>query len=289
MWKIPLAFMLFVSLNLLPADAAPDRPPEAEKQQSMQKNQQAEEQIIVPPFNIPEKDVVDMKEKIQRLKPVIEKDSELSRLKIVDIDEIPGIVPKVRLAFGYGTVLRLPFVFSGDDVAIGAREKFTIEIKDGALVIFPVREFKSTNLIVFEKKDETSIPHHYLLVEDGASGEADLTVNVKRLGTTDLASATDAMVHAIMTQQLPEKGSAGEFLLEGRSPVLTKLDAYPFIRMMRLTKPDRYIFMIAGKVTPVGEADFWIYPGNNMSIIASHQRELTVRRIIDGKIFKNTR
>jgi len=288
-WKILLAFMLFVSLNPLPADAAPERSPETEKPQSMQKNQQAEEQIIVPPFNIPEQDIVDMKEKIQRLKPVIEKDGELSRVKIVDIDEIPGVVPKVRLAFGYGTVLRLPFAFSGEDVAIGAREKFTIEIKDGALVIFPVKEFKSTNLIVFEKKDEGSIPHHYLLLEDGASGEADLTVNVKRRGPTDLASATDAMVHTIMTQQLPEKGSAAEFLLEGRSPVLTKLDAYPFIRMMRLTKPDLYIFMIADQVTPVGGADFWIYPGNNMSVVGSRQRELTVRRIIDGKIFKNDR
>ena len=51
------------------------------------------------------------------------------------------------------TVLSLPFSFAGDDVAIGAREKFNIEVKDGTLVIFPVKEFKATNLIVFEKKD----------------------------------------------------------------------------------------------------------------------------------------
>lgn len=289
MWKILLAFLLFVFLNLLPADAAPDKSAEAEKQQQLQKSRQAEDPIIVPPFDIPENDIVEMKEKVQRLKPIIEKDKELSRLKIIDIDEVPGMVPRLHLAYGYGTVLRLPFAFAGEDVALGARDRFNIEVKDGALVIFPVKEFKSTNLIVFEKKNETSIPHHYLLMEDGVSGEADLTVSVKRRDTANLASATDAMVRVITTRQLPQKGSAEDLLLEGRSPVLTKLDAYPFIRMMKLTKPDLYVFMIAGKVTPLGDADFWIDLGNGMSIIASRQRELTVRRILDGKTFKNAR
>lgn len=286
MWKILLAFILFVFLSLLPANAAPDKAPETEKQQ-LQKAQQTEDPIIVPPFDIPEKDVLEMKEKAQRLKPIIEKDKELSRMKIIDVDEMPEMVPRLRLAYGYGTVLSLPFSFAGDDVAIGAREKFNIEVKDGTLVIFPVKEFKATNLIVFEKKDEISIPHHYLLVEDGASGEADLTVNVKRRDITDLRSATDAMVRIITSQQYPEKGSAEDRLLADRSLQLLKLDAYPFIRMMKLTNPDLYIYMIAAKVTPVGNADFWLDLGNGRTIIASRQRELTVRRINDGKTFKH--
>ncbi len=57
--------------------------------------------------------------------------------------------------------------------------------------------------------------------------------------------------------------------------------------MMKLAKPDLYIFMIAGKVTPVGNADFWLDLGNGTTIIASRQRELTVRRINDGKTFKH--
>lgn len=289
MLKILLAFILFGFLNLLPADAAPDKSSETEKPQQSQKSQQAEDPMIVPPFDIPENDIVEMKEKVQRLKPVIEKDKELSRLKIIDVDEVPGMVPRVHLAYGYGTVLRLPFAFTVEDVALGARERFSIEIRDGTLVIFPIREFKSTNLIVFERKDETSVPHHYLLVEDGASGEADLTVSVKRRDVTDITSAADAMVRVITTQQLPDKGSADDLLLEGRSPVLKKLDAYPFIRMMRLTKPNLYVFMIAGKVAPVGDADFWIDLGNGLSVIATRQREVTVRRMLDGKTFKNAR
>jgi len=286
-WKILLAFTLFVFLNLLAADAAPDKSPETEKQQQeLQKNQLVEDQIIVPPFDLPEKDIVEMKEKVQRLKPIIEKDKELSRMKVVDIYEVPGTVPRLRLAYGYGSVLNLPFSFTGEDVAIGAREKFNIEIKDGSLVIFPVKEFKATNLVVFEKKDQGSVPHHYLLVEDGSSGEADLTVNVRGRDINGLTSAIDAMVRIITTWQLPGKGSAEDLLLEGRSPSLTKLDTYPFVRMMSLTKPDLYIFMVAGKVAPVGNAEFWLDPGNGTSIIASRQRELTVRRILDGKTFK---
>jgi hypothetical protein len=102
----------------------------------------------------------------------------------------------------------------------------------------------------------------------------------------DLTSATDAMVRIIITQHLPEKGSAEDFLLEGRLPSLTKLDAYPFVRVMKLTKPDLYVFMISGKASPVGNAEFWIDPGNGTSIIGSRQPDLTVRRIADGKIFK---
>ncbi len=284
MWKTLLAFTLFVFLNPLAADAAPEKSSGTEKHEEQRRA--VEDQIIVPPFDLPEKDVVEMKDKVQRLKPIIEKDQELLRMKIVDMDEVPGIVPKLRLAYGYGSVLNLPFSFSADDVAIGAREKFNIEIKDGSLVIFPVKEFKTTNLIIFEKKSEGSAPHHYLLVEDGTSGEADLTVNIKRRDIYDLKSATDAMVRTITTLQLPEKGSVEDLLLMGRSPSLTRLDTYPFTRMMSLVKPELYVFMIAGKVMPVGNAEFWLDLGNGTSIIASRQREVTVRRILDGKTFK---
>lgn len=283
MWKTLLAFTLFVFLSQLPADAAPDKPPEPEKQQ--QQKHLPEEPVIVPPFDLSEKDVTEMKDKVRRLKPIMEKDRELARTKIIDVQEVTGLVPRLRLAYGYGTVLNLPFPFSGDDVAIGAREKFSIEIKDNSLVIFPIKEFKATNLIVFEKKDSGSFPHHYLLVEDAASGEADLTVNVKRHGADDLASATDAMVRVITAGRLPEKGSAEDILLEGRSPSLITLDSRPFLRMMKLTKPDMYVFMIAGKVSPVGNAEFWIDLGNGASVIGSRRHELTVRRIADGKIF----
>ena len=284
MWKTLLAFTLFVFLILPAADAAADRPVETEKQQ--QQKHLPEDQVIIPPFDLPEKDIVEMKDKAQRLKPIIEKDRDLTRIKIIDIEEIPGIVPKLHLAYGYGTVLNLPFSFAGEDVAIGSREKFTIEIKDTSLVIFPLKEFKTTNLIVFEKKDGISLPHHYLLAEDLSSGEADLTVNVRRRSVNDVSSATDAVVRMITTQNLPEKGSAEDLLLEGRSPSLVKLDEYPFLSMMKLVKPDLYVFMIAGRVSPVGTAEFCIDLGNGTSIIGSRQPRVAVRRISDGKTFR---
>jgi hypothetical protein len=282
-WKTLLAFTLFVFLSQLAADAAPDKTPEQEKQQ--QQKHLPEDPVVAPPFDLPEKDVVEMKDKARRLKPIMEKDRELTRMKIINMQEVGGIVPKLRLAYGYGTVLNLPYSFSGDDIAIGAREKFNVEIKDNSLVIFPIKEFKATNLIVFEKKDGSSVPHHYLLVEDAASGEADLTVNIQRHGPDDLASSTDAIVRVITRGCLPEKGSADDLLLEGRTPSLVKLDVRPFLHMMKLTKPDLYVFMIAGKVSPVGNAEFWIDLGNGISVIGSRQRELAVRRIADGKMF----
>jgi len=265
------------------AEAAPDMPQETPKQQ-------AEGQIVVPPFDLPEKDIVEMKEKVQRLKPLIEKDHELARARERDVDEVPGAVPTIHLSYGYGSVINLPYSFSVDDIAIGAREKFNIETRGNSLIIFPVREFKSTNIIVFERTQAgDQLPHHYLLVENGASGEADLTVNVRRSGMGGVSDITDAMVRVITTQRIPEKGTAEDILLEGRSPSLTNLSDYPFIRMMKLQKPELHVFMIAGKVMPVGDADFALDLGNGTSVVASRSREITVRRVGDGKTFRNSR
>lgn len=279
MWKILSVsiFLFFLSVQV-PETASGE-------EGETKKPKQPEEQILVPPFDLPEKDIIEMKDKANRLKPLIEKDKELARMKIRDIDEVPGIIPRFKVAYGYGSVINLPFSFTEEDVAVGARDKFTIEIKGRALVIFPVKEFKSTNVIVFEKTDEAVIPHHYLLVEDGASGEADLTVSMKRRESGDLKDSTDAMVRVITTARLPEKDSAEDILLKDRSPSFAKIDEYPFIRMMSLAKPDLYVFMIAGRVVPVTQAEFWLDLGNDSSIIASRTRDVTVRRIVDGKTF----
>lgn len=282
MWITLSVCILFVFLNLPVVEAAPEQPSETPKQQ-------VEGQIIVPPFDLPEQDILAMKEKVQRLKPLIEKDRELSRMRERDIDEVPGVIPRIRLAYGYGSVINLPYRFSLDDIAIGARETFNIESRGNSLIIFPVKEFKSTNIVVFEKTQGAPVAHHYLLVEDGASSEADFTVNIKRGGLGGLTDATEAMVRVITTQRIPEKGTADDILLEGRSPSLTNLSAYPFIRMMKLSKPELHVFMIAGKVMPVGNAEFSVDPGNGTSVVALRGREITVRRIADGKAFTNSR
>jgi len=281
-WKTLSVCILSVSLSLPVVEAAPEQSSETPKQQ-------AEGQILVPPFDLPEKDILELKEKAQRLKPLIEKDRELSRMRERDIDETPGVVPTIRLAYGYGSVINLPYSFSVDDIAIGAREKFNIETRGGSLIIFPVREFKSTNIIVFERTQGEQVPHHYLLVEDGASGEADLTVNVRREGLRGGTDITDAMVRVITTQRIPERGTAEDILLAGRSPSLTNLTAYPFIRMMKLVRPELHVFMIAGKMMPVGDAEFALDLGNGTSVVASRGRDITVRRVADGKTFTNGR
>lgn len=274
--------ILSVFLSLPVAEAAPETPQEVPKQQ-------AEGQIVVPPFDLPEKDIVEMKEKAQRLKSLIEKDRVLSRMRERDIDEVPGVVPTIRLAYGYGSVINLPYSFSVDDIAIGSREKFSIEVRGNSLIIFPVKEFKSTNIIVFEGSQGERVPHHYLLVEDGASGEADLTVTIRRGGTGGVTDTTEAMVRIITTRRIPEKGSVEDILLGDRSPSLTDLGTYPFIRMMKLASPELHVFMIAGKVMPVGDAEFVMDLGNGTSVVASRSREITVRRVGDGKTFTNGR
>ncbi|OPY04715.1 MAG: hypothetical protein A4E61_00588 [Syntrophorhabdus sp. PtaB.Bin184] len=283
MWRTLSACILSVFLSLPVAEAAPEQPVETPKQQ-------AEGQIVVPPFDLPEKDILEMKEKAQRLKPLIEKDRELSRMRERVIDEVPGVVPVIHLAYGYGSVINLPYSFNVEDIAIGAREKFSIETRGNSLIIFPVREFKSTNIVVFERTQAgDQVSHHYLLVENGASGEADLTVNVRRSGMGGVTEITDAIVRIITTQRIPEKGAVEDILLEGRSPSLTELGTYPFIRMMKLVKPELHVFMIAGKVMPVGNAEFALDLGNGTSVVASRSREITVRRIADGKTFSITR
>ncbi len=282
MWRTLSVCILFVFLNLPATDAATDQMAEARKQP-------AETQITIPPFDLPEEDIREIKEKVQRLKPLIEKDRELSRMRVRDIGEVPGVVPRIHLAYGYGTVINLPYVFTVDDIAIGAREKFTVETKGNSLVIFPVSEFKSTNIVVFERSQGEPVPHHYVLVEDGASGEADLTVNIKRGSLGAGVDLTDAMVRVITTRRIPEKGTAEDILLEGRSPSLTELAAYPFIRMMKLSGPELHVFMIAGKVMPVGGHEFCVDLGNGTSVVASRDREITVRRVGDGKTFTNAR
>ncbi len=281
MWRTLSACILSVFLNLPVVEGAPDAPQEIPKQQT-------EGQIVVPPFDLPEKDIVEMKEKVRRVKPLIEKDCELSRMRVRDIDEVPGVVPTIRLAYGYGSVINLPYSFGVDDIAIGSREKFSIEVRGNSLIIFPVKEFKSTNIIVFERSEGEEVPHHYLLVEDGASGEADLTVTVTRGSMSGVTDTTEAMVRIITTRCIPEKGSAEDILLGDRSPSLTDLGDYPFIRMMKLMKPELHVFMIAGKVMPVGDAEFAMDLGNGTSIVASRSREITVRRVADGKTFTSS-
>ncbi len=93
----------------------------------------------------------------------------------------------------------------------------------------------------------------------------------------------------ITTRRIPEKGSVEDILLGDRSPSLTDLGTYPFIRMMKLASPELHVFMIAGKVMPVGDAEFVMDLGNGTSVVASRSREITVRRVGDGKTFTNGR
>lgn len=272
--------ILFASLSLPAVEAAPEKT-------ITSTTESRGEQVIIPPFDLDDDDILRMKEKVQKIKPLLEKDRELAYTRVRDIYEIPGIVPRINLAYGYGTVINLPYTFNGSNIATGALEKFHVEVKGSSLIIFPVKEFKSTNIIVFEDAGNAMVPHHYLLIEDSASGGADLTVNIKRGSSGTVPDTIDAMVRVITTQRVPEKGTNESILLAGRSPSLTNLTGYPFVRMMKLTQPDLYVFMIAQRVTPVGHAEFWVNTGTGTTIVASRSSKITVRRIIDGKTLSN--
>jgi hypothetical protein len=59
--------------------------------------------------------------------------------------------------------------------------------------------------------------------------------------------------------------------------------------MMKLLRPELHVFMIAEKVMPVGDHEFCVDLGNGTSVVASRGREITVRRVGDGKTFTNAR
>ena len=287
MWRILLVCILSVFLSPWAAEAAQEKPSGASEEQK-----QNVEQIMVPPFDLPEDDIRQMKEKMKRLKPLLEKDGELAHIMVRDVDEIPGVVPRINLAYGYGTVINLPYTFNAEGIVIGAKEKFDVRTKGGSLIIFPIKEFKSTNVVVFEEKEGGGavIPHHYLLVEDSASGGADLTVNIRKPEYGAATDMVDAVVRTISTRIIPGKGTAEGVLLAGRYPSLTDLaHEYPFVRMMKLSQPDLYVYMIAQRVTPAGEYDFYVEIDARNTIIASRTPGITVRRITDGKTFTKAR
>lgn len=275
--------ILAVLVSLSPADRAAAQQGTAQGQGN---ESSGPGKTLAPPIDLDIGDIKEVKEKVDRIKPLIEKDRELTTIRVREIEAGERAVPRIQLAHGYGTVITLPFQFELANVALGNREKFQVDAKGNSLIIFPLQEFKATNLVVFENTaDGEFVPHHYLLIENSQSGVADFTVKVNRQTPGSVQNFTDAVIKALSTQRIPDKETTGWPFFEGRAPVISNMSAGPFMRKLTLLSPDLTVYMVNGRVTPLGDVEWSAYPDGRTTIMATKKDRLTVRRISDGKTF----
>lgn len=258
------------------------------QQQEQGKESQGQGKVLAPPIDLNISDIKEVKEKINKIKPLIEKDRELTTTRVREIEAGNRTVPRIQLAHGYGTVIVLPFQFELANVALGNKDKFQVDAKGNSLIIFPLQEFKATNLVVFESTaDGEFVPHHYLLVENSQSGVADFTVKVNKQKPGSVENLTDAVIKALSTQRIPNKETMDWSFFEGRAPVISNMNTAPFMRKLTLLSPDLTVYMINGRVTPLGDVEWSAYPDGKTTIVAIKKGRLTVRRIDDGKTFSS--
>lgn len=254
--------------------------------------------LDIPAADVSEEDIAKFKARADKLKPLLERDREV-RPRVRQVSEDRGRISKIFLTQGYGTVISLPFAFTLDGVALGDKSKFQVEAKDNSLVIYPLKQFKQTNLIVFEtvKKGNPSV-HQYLLVEDSLKVSTDFQVNVQAAdtgwigaGPVSASSVNDdsfntAVINTVIRGRVPERDTAEGLILEGRSPLLSPIkDKLPFLQKLTLTAPALYVYLINDRVTPVGSAEWVSYLDGSTTVVASLSKEVSVRRLYDGKIF----
>ncbi len=249
---------------------------------------QKQNKAPAPPVDLDIADIREVKEKVAKIKPLIETDRELTTIRVREIEAGSRAVPKIELAYGYGTAIVLPFQFDLANVALGNKEKFHVDAKGNSLIIFPLQEFKTTNLIVFESTaDGEVVPHHYLLVENSQAGTADFTVKVNKQKPGSAQNLIDAVIKALSTQHVPGKETAEWAFFEGRAAVISNMGASPFMRKLTLLSPNLTVYMINGRVTPLGDVDWSAYPDSKTTIVATKKDRLTVRRVGDGKAFSS--
>jgi len=259
---------------------------EAASEPAIDKGPQGQGKVIAPPIDLDVKDIKEIKGKIEKIKPLIEKDREITNIRIRDIEYRPGVVPRIQLAHGYGTVIVLPYQFEISNIALGDKDKFNVEVKGTSVILFPTQEFKTTNMVVFETAPGGElVPHHYMLVENSHNGVADLTVRVHKPKAGLAMDSTGAIVKAITTHHIPEKETYEGMFFDGRSPSLKNTVSLPFVRKLTLVSPDLNVYLMNGKYTPVGDVEWSIYPDSKTTIVATRGKGVTMRRLSDGKTF----
>jgi len=251
-----------------------------------EKAAQSAAKLLAPPIDLDIKDIKEMKGRVEKVKPLLEKDKELTDVKVREIQYRPGVVPRIHLAHGYGTVIVLPYQVEASNIALGDREKFRVEVKGTSVVIFPLQEFKTTNMVVFETVPGGDlVPHHYMLVENSQAGVADLTVRVHKPKVGDETDPNGAIMKALMTRRIPGKESYEGMFFEGRSPVVNDMTQFPFLRKLSLVSPDLNVYLIDGKYIPVGDVEWSVYLDGKTTVVATRAKSLTVKRASDGKTF----
>ncbi|MBT9166683.1 MAG: hypothetical protein DDT19_00007 [Syntrophomonadaceae bacterium] len=223
---------------------------------------------IIPPRDISEKEILELKKQAMKIRMLMEQDLKAT----TKIRNIPGVfspAPIIRVGVGYATVITLPFEFELKNVALGERW-FTVEKRKNSVIIFPLKPFRTTNLIIYDT--EKMEPKQLIITESLGTGEIDITVNIGR-GREN--AYQDAIINSIMT---------GKTLNE--SDVIQNLSQtqFPFIKLLRLASPRLFIFLVEGRYTPATESEWFAYIGDKMTVIAVKTEALQIRRNYDGKI-----
>jgi hypothetical protein len=159
---------------------------------------------------------------------------------------------KILTAVGYGTIIRVPFEIRPENgVVVGDKESFRVEILDPVrVVVFPVRPFWSSNLVIFSK-EEGNPPVLLFLEEAYGTGKADYYVEVLKGGEAEMD--VDSLLSLASTGK--SLGNAAADAL--RSPECRKGEGR--IRMMcRLVRPDYRVLVLDGAMECLTGCDLWV-------------------------------
>lgn len=231
-----------------------------------------------PLYELDEKDIVEMKEKAIKIKKAIEQDKPV-KPKIRDVAAFPGKAPVIYLAHRYATVITLPYQVEEDDIALGDKTAFNVKVRGNILTIFPLKQFKQTNMVILSK---TAGVHHYTLVEDSSSESADYHVNVKT--SSSVPSASDALSRIAIGGEVPAPDTMQAQLFEGRDLVVHRGDGAPVLRKVVLSNPLYTVYLLDGKYVPsTGGADWYSHVSSRSTVVATKGGEISMRRVGDGK------
>ena len=234
------------------------------------------------PYDVDEKEIKELRERARRVREVME----ITRVidpRVREIIEIPGKIPEINLTQGYGTVISLPYLFEIEDIALGDKTLFSIDVRENSVILFPLKPFKNTNLTIFSKSDGV---HQYLLVENTNANTADFHVAV--LPYKNSPDISGIVRDIAITGSMPDKESVKGKLIEKSNVKIEYGEKLPVIR--KVVSQQMKVFVLDGRYTPVTyeEVAWYTVLDNKMTLLAVHgetSKDTFVRRIYDGRTF----
>lgn len=230
-------------------------------------------------YDVDEKDIIEIKERAMKVKRALEYEKPV-KLKVRDAIEAPGKIPTIHLSYRHATIINLPYAIDSADrsIRIGDKNAFDIKVDENVLTIFPLRQFKSTNLIITTKGGSV---HHYYLVEDSASETADAQVNIRSAAA--LPGKNETLTRLIMGNDVPDPDSLTGMMFEGREMSIQTGSGHPVLKKIVMKNPDYFVYLVDGKYVPTRGADWYSQVGNRKTVVATKEGSIDLRRVGDGE------